>query len=62
MLACLQRMNFEDYGGSIEYVCLVNKSQMGGEFTLCGCAIPDSTLDVEVFSRIGEEFHGTTKK
>lgn len=61
MIARLQRMEFEDYGGSIEYVCLVNEVQMGGEFTLCGCAIPDSTLDREGFARAGKSFYGTIK-
>lgn len=41
----------------IEIVHIVNNIQMGGEFTLCGCA-PDSTLETTDFKRIGEEFNG----
>lgn len=52
----LRKIDGED--DLIEIVHVVNNIQMGGEFTLCGCAIPDSTLETTDFKRIGEEFDG----
>lgn len=59
-MARLQKM-FHKIDGEdelIEIVHVVNNIQMGGEFTLCGCAILDSTLETTDFKRIGEEFDG----
>ena len=59
-MAKLQKMLHKIDGEDdlIEIVHVVNNIQMGGEFTLCGCAIPDSTLETTDFKRIGEEFDG----
>lgn len=50
--------NEEDYFE----VHIVNNCQQGGEFTLCGCAIPDSTLEFEGFAQSGEPHFGTVSQ
>lgn len=40
---------------------IVDNSTLGGEYTVCGRAIPDSLLDYEGFEHYGEEFKGTIK-
>lgn len=37
----------------------VNKIELGGEFTVCGRAIPDARLSIEGWERIGPEFEGS---
>lgn len=59
MKVLLQKMKFLD-GGLHTYTCIVNAVQMGGEFTLCGCAT-DGSLRYEGFERDGEEFVGNLK-
>lgn len=36
----------------------VNEIQLGGEFTICGRAIPDSVLGVEGWESVGPSFKG----
>lgn len=38
---------------------IVDGNILGGEFTVCGRAIPDSLLDYEGFEHFDEEFEGT---
>lgn len=45
-----------------ECVCLVDLSTRGGEYTICGNAIPDSHLDLEGFEAIGNEYYGSIKE
>lgn len=45
----------------IKLICAVNQIQNGGEFTICGCAIPDSNLRFEDFCAEGNEFVGKFK-
>ncbi len=52
----------EDYAEDYTTVHIVNNVQMGGEFTLCGCAIPDSTLEKEGFEQSGESYFGTVSQ
>lgn len=40
---------------------IVDNSTLGGEYTVCGRAIPDSSLEFEGFEQYGEEFKGTIK-
>lgn len=40
----------------------VNEVELGGEFTICGRAIPDSTLDKEGWERVGQSFRGRIKE
>jgi len=67
----IQRMKFRIYGKIRKYNCGVNKMHHGGEFTFCGCAIPDSSMKLhpaspfgmqaDNFEKIGEEYTGTLK-
>ena len=52
---------YDDEPEFFKHVWVVNDHQMGGEFTLCGCAIPDSSLDFEDWEAVGEEFNGKLK-
>lgn len=40
---------------------IVDNSILGGEYTVCGRAIPDSSLKYDGFEHYGEEFEGTIK-
>ena len=40
----------------------VNEIELGGEYTICGRAIPDSYLETEGFERVGPSFIGSIKK
>lgn len=40
----------------------VNEITCGGEYTICGRAIPDSVIDFEGYERIGEAFRGSISK
>lgn len=52
-----------DPDGSVcKVVHIVNNCQMGGEFTMCGCAIPDSLLSQEGFQQDGESYFGTVSQ
>lgn len=59
--APLQRMRYAYMDGEIEYVCLVDETGSGGEFTLCGNAIPDSVIEINDFEAVGKEFSGSIK-
>ena len=59
--AHLQKMKYDNRGEVIEVICLVDKATKGGEYTLCGNAIPDSTIEFDGSERIGEEFKGAIK-
>lgn len=45
-----------------QVVHIVNNCQMGGEFTLCGCAIVDSTLQDEQFMQDGDSYFGVVSQ
>jgi hypothetical protein len=61
----LQKMKFLRDGELGEYVCGVNEVVHGGEFTFCGCAIPDSyksgISDDADFQAVGNEYTGKLK-
>lgn len=40
---------------------IVDNNSHGGEYTVCGRAIPDSSLEYEGYEQYGEEFEGTIK-
>lgn len=40
----------------------VNEIELGGEFTICGRAIPDSVLSIEGWERVGDSFNGSIKE
>lgn len=52
----------EDYAEDYTIVHIVDNCNMGGEFTLCGCVIPDSTLEFEGFAQSGESYFGTVSQ
>lgn len=51
-----------DFDEDIIIVHGVNEVQLGGEFTICGRAIPDSVLEIDGWERVGESFIGNIKK
>lgn len=40
----------------------VDEIELGGEFTICGRAIPDSVLEIEGWESVGGGFRGSIKK
>lgn len=40
----------------------VDEIELGGEFTICGRAIPDSILEIEGWEKVGPSFKGSIKK
>lgn len=61
-MATLQKMKFKNSQDIYSVVCLVDGIHLGGEFTACGCAIPDSSLDIEDFEADGKSFSGSIKE
>lgn len=60
--AKLQKMRYCFYGtDEFQCICLVDESTNGGEFTFCGNAIPDSSIEFNEFEKIGDEFVGSIK-
>jgi hypothetical protein len=58
----LQKMKWLHDGKIIKTVCAVNEIEHGGEFTLCGAAIPDTNMKRgDDFERIGDEYNGRLK-
>lgn len=55
----LQKMAYHSDDGIETVVCAVNNIMNGGEFTFCGNAIPDSTIELYDAEAIGEEYEGT---
>lgn len=60
--APLQKMKYRfPYTDKVEHICLVDMSSRGGEFTMCGNAIPDSNINIEGFEATRKQFEGTIK-
>ena len=60
----LQKMvyrNPDDHSEINEVVCAINTIQMGGEYTLCGVAIPDTTLNNDDCYHVGDCYVGSKK-
>lgn len=56
------RHSVDDMGEDCIVTHIVNEIDLGGEFTICGRAIVDSTLKWEGWERVpGGEFNGTIK-
>lgn len=55
----LQRMRYDFWDETAEVICAVNNVSMGGEFTICGNAIPDGAEFGA--TAIGPEFDGKLK-
>lgn len=62
-MAILQVMNYpNDYpSGHNLKICLVDESVHGGDYTLCGNAISDSTISFEGAEAVGKECVGSVK-
>ena len=60
----LQKMIYKEdnFMEAVEIVCAVNMVQSGGEYTLCGNAIPDTTIKDNGCEHIGNEFIGSLKE
>jgi hypothetical protein len=58
----LQKMMYEECGEVFTVTCGVNTAQMGGEYTFCGNAIPDTRLDTFECEAVGEEYKGKLKE
>jgi len=58
----LQKMKYKQDGKIITLICAVNLFFHGGEYTICGNAIPDTTLKDFDCEAVGDEFEGTLKK
>ena len=43
------------------YVCAVNSIEHGGEYTLCGVAIPDTTMKNDNAEHLEDEYSGKLK-
>lgn len=41
---------------------VVNEIELGGEYTVCGRAIPDSVISIEGWCAVGKEFKGSIKQ
>ena len=48
--------------GDIIVTHVVNEIELGGEYTICGLAIPDSVISIEGWCAIGKEFKGNIKQ
>ena len=59
--ASLQKMRYDKQGEIVQVVCLVDSVTKGGEYTLCGNAIPDSAMECEGAERVDEGFCGSIR-
>lgn len=60
-MAKLQKMLVQGDYEVFTRTCIVDEITKGGEYTVCGMAIPDSRLDLEGFAANGKEFKGSIK-
>ena len=58
-MATLQNMEFQGDFEIFQNICVVDEIRKGGEFTVCGLAIPDSTLETDGFHAVGEGYKGS---
>lgn len=60
----LQRLrhSIDDVGKDVVITHVVNQIELGGEFTVCGRAIPDSTLRDNGWEAVGLEYDGTIRQ
>jgi len=57
----LQKMKYIIDGCTHKVICAVDITSHGGEYTVCGVAIPDTTIENDECCHIGEEFEGKLK-
>jgi hypothetical protein len=58
----LQKMMYREDDEVFTVTCAVNNAQMGGEYTLCGKAIPDATMDTCECQPVGKPYTGKLKE
>lgn len=58
----LQKMLHRTPDGTIKTITHIVGVAHGGEYTICGLAIPDSNLKFNDFESIGDEYVGSYKK
>ena len=61
-MATLQNMEFQGDFELYSNICIVDEIRKGGEFTVCGLAIPDSTLETDGFRAVNKEYKGSIKE
>lgn len=57
----LQKVRYGDLEDNYDVICVIDHSVLGGEFTVCGNALPDSSIITFGFEAIGKSFSGTIK-
>jgi hypothetical protein len=58
----LQKMMYREGGEVFTVTCAVNTAQMGGEYTLCGNAIPDTRIETYDCEAVGKSYKGKLKQ
>lgn len=61
-MALLQIMMHDSDEVQGEFIHVVDEVHLGAEYTACGVAIPDSSLNFEGYEHVGEPFRGPLKK
>lgn len=62
-MALLQKMRMVFDDGEISTIIhVVDEIHLGGEYTCCGLAIPDSTLNDDGYEHVGDEYKGSINK
>jgi hypothetical protein len=54
----LQKMMYREDGEVFTVTCAVNIVQMGGEYTICGNAFPDTRMENEDCEAVGKPYQG----
>jgi len=57
----LQLMKYKGDGRIHKVVCAIDLYVHGGEYTICGNTIPDSTMKYDDCEAVGDEFTGNLK-
>jgi len=58
----LQKMRYKLDNKLYIFVCAVDSISHGGEYTLCGNAIPDTTMKDDESEHIGDSYNGKLKE
>ena len=61
-MAKLQNMEIQGDCELYSNICIVDEIRKGGEFTICGLAITDSTLETDGFCAVSKEYNGNIEE
>lgn len=61
-MATLQNMEFQGDFELYSNICIVDEIRKGGEFTVCGLDIPDSTLETDGYRAVNKEYKGSIEE